>query len=143
MSRALPLRGPSVFHRLALALGLATLLVLAAGAPAAVAADAPAATTPLSAAVDSRGLCVDDARVDPWLARDFGYRLDMFQLGVVDPPKLIPGHVRGLPTTGDVKTFALLIDFSDWKGKNTPTEIYGKLFGDGYPSEFPYESLRN
>lgn len=117
----------------------AVLLMLLVAPATASAAEPP----PLATPVETRGLCVDEGGIDPWLARDFGHRLDMFRLGTVDPPKLIPGHVRGLPTTGHVKTFALLIDFADWKGKNTPTEIYGKLFGGGYPAEIPYESVRN
>jgi M6 family metalloprotease-like protein len=51
---------------------------------------------------------------------------------------------RGMPTTGNVKILALLIDFSNWPGANVPATISSKLFGGGTDAtQYPYESLRN
>jgi M6 family metalloprotease-like protein len=49
-----------------------------------------------------------------------------------------------MPTTGNVKVFALLVDFQDWPSFSTPSEIDSALFGDGGAipgNQFPYESL--
>lgn len=50
---------------------------------------------------------------------------------------------RGMPTKGDVRAFALLIDFPDYAHNPNDTQeyIHARLFGDGDPSQFPYESL--
>jgi hypothetical protein len=49
----------------------------------------------------------------------------------------------GLPAEGTPKVLALLIAFSDYPGSTDPTTVNVKLFGDGDPMYFPYESLRN
>jgi M6 family metalloprotease-like protein len=49
----------------------------------------------------------------------------------------------GLPSEGTPKVLALLIAFSDYPGSTDPTNVNAKLFGDGDPMLFPYESLRN
>ncbi|PWB73066.1 MAG: hypothetical protein C3F15_10185, partial [Holophagae bacterium] len=49
----------------------------------------------------------------------------------------------GLPAEGTPKVLALLIAFSDYPGWTDPTAVNAKLFGDGDPMAFPYESLRN
>ena len=49
----------------------------------------------------------------------------------------------GLPAEGTPKVLALLIAFSDYPGSTDPTAVNVKLFGDGDPMFFPYESLRN
>jgi M6 family metalloprotease-like protein len=151
MSRALPLGGqPLLFGRAGFLLHaslfvLPLLFAAAFGPTRALAADPPPSDAVLHAAVSAPPtMCTDDGRVDPYLVRSFEYRLDMLRLGLTDPPDVIPGHVRGLPTTGEVKTFALLIDFADWKGKNHPMAVWDVLFGDGTdPAEYPYESLHN
>jgi M6 family metalloprotease-like protein len=49
----------------------------------------------------------------------------------------------GLPAEGTPKVLALLIAFSDYPGWSDPSTVDAKLFGDGDPMFFPYESLRN
>ncbi|PWB68262.1 MAG: hypothetical protein C3F15_16745, partial [Holophagae bacterium] len=49
----------------------------------------------------------------------------------------------GLPSEGTPKVLALLIAFSDYPGSTDPTAVNAKLFGNGDPMFFPYESLRN
>jgi len=48
-----------------------------------------------------------------------------------------------MPTKGNVKVFALLIDFSDYPAYNSSSEINSALFGNGslLPNAAPYESL--
>jgi M6 family metalloprotease-like protein len=52
-----------------------------------------------------------------------------------------PPAMAGMPTRGSVKLFALLIDFPDYPHGNTQSYINTRLFGNGTPAEFPYESL--
>lgn len=54
-----------------------------------------------------------------------------------------PPAWRGMPTKGNVKILALLIDFSDTPHVNAQNTINSKLFGVGVPSEYPRESLTN
>jgi hypothetical protein len=49
----------------------------------------------------------------------------------------------GLPAEGTPRVLALLIAFSDYPGSTDPTTVNAKLFGDGDPMAYPYESLRN
>jgi M6 family metalloprotease-like protein len=55
-----------------------------------------------------------------------------------------PPAWEGLPTTGNVKILALLIDFKDYRhtDMDNANSMYSKLFGEG-EGDFPYESLRN
>jgi M6 family metalloprotease-like protein len=56
-----------------------------------------------------------------------------------------PPGWKGMPTIGDVKTFALLIDFNDYPHYNSRVSIHSALFGDGslIPANlYPYESLK-
>lgn len=53
-----------------------------------------------------------------------------------------PPSWRGMPTTGNVKIFALLIEFTDEPAAYTAGDIHNRIFGDG-AGGFPYESLRN
>jgi M6 family metalloprotease-like protein len=49
-----------------------------------------------------------------------------------------------MPTRGNLKVFALLIDFLDYPGYSTQEAIHSALFGDGSgipTNSFPYESL--
>lgn len=52
-----------------------------------------------------------------------------------------PPAWSGMPTTGNVKLFALLIDFPDYPAVTSQSTIHGMLFGDGNPADAPYESL--
>jgi M6 family metalloprotease-like protein len=58
-------------------------------------------------------------------------------------PATPPLRWRGMPTTGDVRVFALLIDFSDHPSTNAVDFVNSKMFGDGVPADFPRESLAN
>ena len=49
----------------------------------------------------------------------------------------------GLPAEGTPRVLALLIAFSDYPGSTDSTTVNAKLFGDGDPMAYPYESLRN
>ncbi len=46
-----------------------------------------------------------------------------------------------MPTTGNVKILAILIEFKGSSHINTQQIIHNRLFGNGDPSEMPYESL--
>ncbi|MFC1849477.1 M6 family metalloprotease domain-containing protein [candidate division CSSED10-310 bacterium] len=56
-----------------------------------------------------------------------------------------PPFWQGLPTTGDVNTFALLIEFPEYPHipEDTVTAIEASLFGDGIGAKPPSDSLRN
>lgn len=64
------------------------------------------------------------------------------KLGIKTASASIPGH-RGLPSTGDVKTFTLLLDFPDAKAPahQTVEVINNHIYGEGLPERFPVESL--
>ena len=47
-----------------------------------------------------------------------------------------------MPTTGNVKVLALLIDFSDYPGANLASTFESKLFGEG-DGGIPWDSLKN
>ena len=47
-----------------------------------------------------------------------------------------------LPSTGNRRVFALLIDFEDHRGQNGRSDFDRRLFGSGLTAERPYESLR-
>jgi M6 family metalloprotease-like protein len=51
-----------------------------------------------------------------------------------------PPGWQGMPTTGNVKIFALLIEFTDTLHKNSLSDIHNALFGNP-ATGFPYESL--
>lgn len=90
-------------------------------------------------------------------ARALGnYRIDPLLLGQAingaknkargnkpDPshPATPPLRWRGMPTTGNVKIFALLIDFSDNPAKSTSGFVNSSLYGAGDLSRAPRESL--
>ena len=58
-------------------------------------------------------------------------------------PAAPPPAWKGMPTTGNIRTFALLIDFSDYPhdSLNNQGAIHSKLFDTGEPLAFPYDSL--
>ncbi len=95
-------------------------------------------------------LALGNHRIDPSLLRDFRARLRRTVAKTADagkgaPPDaqtLPPDRRNGLPSKGDVKIFALLIDFPDYPAVNAAATIDSKLFGDG-DTGWPYESLRN
>jgi M6 family metalloprotease-like protein len=63
----------------------------------------------------------------------------------IDQIAPIPPIGGGMPTTGDVKIPAILIEFSDIQAPagNTNAFIDAGLFGDGDPANYPVESLHN
>jgi len=61
----------------------------------------------------------------------------------ISPLPAPPLGWSGMPTKGDIKIFALLIDFNDYPHVNSQTDVHNKLFGNGDSSNFPYESLKN
>lgn len=92
-------------------------------------------------------------QLDPYLfnkailgtARDF-YRangMSKKQLEVTAPQSTVPPRWRGMPTTGDVRVFALLIDFSDQQSTNDASFINSNLFGSGVAANFPQDSMAN
>lgn len=56
--------------------------------------------------------------------------------------EIVPTGWQGMPTKGNVKILALLIDFQDYPHNTPPETVYKRLFEDGTSSP-PYESLRN
>jgi M6 family metalloprotease-like protein len=66
------------------------------------------------------------------------------KLGIQSVAQSIPGH-RGLPATGDVKTFTLLLDFPDAPAPahQTIEVIDNHIYGEGLPERYPVESLTN
>ncbi len=52
-----------------------------------------------------------------------------------------PPRWQGMPTTGNVNILAVLVEFQDYSSTSSRNEIHNKLFGNGDPSESPYESL--
>jgi M6 family metalloprotease-like protein len=52
-----------------------------------------------------------------------------------------PRALAGMPTKGNVKVFALLIDFPDYPHANASSYINDRLFGIGNPADAPIDSL--
>ncbi len=95
-------------------------------------------------------------KVNPELTLDFQYRMKRLALeqkglspAEIDQilPTFPPGTGTRLKNKGVVKVFALLLDFSDYPSDAThyptPGTINAALFGDGVPTDYPRESLRN
>jgi len=92
-------------------------------------------------------------KIDPFLfnnaiagtAREYYIKNGMGkkQAETVAPQSLPPLRWQGMPTTGDVRVFALLIDFSDFPSSNTVADVQSELFGSGTATNFPRESLAN
>jgi M6 family metalloprotease-like protein len=53
----------------------------------------------------------------------------------------LPPARRGMPTTGNVRIFALLIEFQDHPHTVPATTVDSMLFGAGNPAHYPVESL--
>jgi len=63
------------------------------------------------------------------------------QINFMAPLPAPPPAWRGMPTTGNVKIFVLLIDFQDHVHSNSRDTIHNSLFLLGNPLQYPYESL--
>jgi len=57
------------------------------------------------------------------------------------PVKAKPDRPKALPASGSPEILTLLIAFEDMAGVTDPAVVEGRIFGDGEPSQFPYESL--
>jgi M6 family metalloprotease-like protein len=55
--------------------------------------------------------------------------------------KALPDAPTVLPADGSPRVLTLLIAFSDMLGVTDPLVVDDRLYGDGEPSDFPYESL--
>jgi M6 family metalloprotease-like protein len=52
-----------------------------------------------------------------------------------------PPDWRGMPTTGNVKILAILIEFQNYRHSTSRDDVHDSLFGDGNAANAPYESL--
>lgn len=59
----------------------------------------------------------------------------------VAQPLAPPRALAGMPSKGNVKVFALLIDFPDTPHANASSYINDRLFGTGNPADAPIDSL--
>ena len=55
--------------------------------------------------------------------------------------KALPDEPKVLPSDGSPRVLTLLIAFADMPGHTDPTVVDDRIFGDGEPLTFPYESL--
>jgi M6 family metalloprotease-like protein len=79
-------------------------------------------------------------RIDPALVERMKYKLAQIQSkGLLAPPPTW----RGMPSTGQVRIFALLIDFPDYPHNVPAATVDSMLFGAGDPANFPIESLES
>jgi M6 family metalloprotease-like protein len=79
-------------------------------------------------------------QIDPALVERMKYKIAQIRgKGVLAPPP----DWRGMPTTGNVRIFALLIDFPDYPHTVPASTVDSMLFGAGNPANFPVESLTN
>ena len=79
---------------------------------------------------------IGNHRVAPDLVHRFRQFVGLAKAGAIP-------EAKSLPATGDREVFALLIDFADHPGHNSNSDFDWRLFGDGPPGEYPYESLRD
>ncbi|MEK7744329.1 MAG: hypothetical protein AAB578_08050, partial [Elusimicrobiota bacterium] len=85
-------------------------------------------------------LSLGNHKVTNDLTRRAAYKLrSAQQVRILAPP---PAWQSGMPTTGVVKFFVLLISFSDYPGSGATASIHSKIFGEG-SGDYPYESLKN
>ena len=54
-----------------------------------------------------------------------------------------PPARSGMPTTGTINIFVFLVALPDYPLVNNRAVIHQKLFADGDPEQYPYDSLRN
>jgi M6 family metalloprotease-like protein len=85
----------------------------------------------------------DASASDRALLQRATYLADQARLGLASAPYELPWAGVGLPSAGSPKVFALLISFSDYPPKATAATMSSRLFGDGFASDYPYDSLRN
>ncbi|MBI5634305.1 MAG: M6 family metalloprotease domain-containing protein [Nitrospirae bacterium] len=92
---------------------------------------------------------IDKDRLDQAIYK--ARRQALIQQGM-NPDEILPAPPPAkklMPTTGNVKIFALLIDFDDYPatdGYSTQPQVHSALFGDGSAiasNPYPYESLKN
>ncbi len=130
---------------------LLLLLILSSLVPAALALERPSAEALRRYRADGsfkerteRAREIGNHKVKPGLVASANYRLQMGQWrqGRLKQRPTPPPAWQGMPTTGTVRIFALLIAFSDYPFSNSQASIDSKLFGDGSGGA-PYESLRN
>lgn len=57
--------------------------------------------------------------------------------------KALPATPSLLPSDGSPRVLTLLIAFSDMPGHTDPEVVNDRIFGDGEPAAYPYESLTN
>ena len=74
--------------------------------------------------------------------RKLSFQLKGYTRSEIDKLLAPPPAWEGMPTTGNVKILALLIDFPDYPHSNTTNSINSKLYGSG-SGGYPYESLHN
>jgi M6 family metalloprotease-like protein len=69
--------------------------------------------------------------------------LDSAGVDNIAPLYTPPPAWEGLPTTGNVRILALLIEFQDYThaAENTRDYVHSNIFGTGDPARYPYESL--
>ncbi len=63
------------------------------------------------------------------------------EIDIKAPMMAPPPAWQGMPTKGNVKILAILIEFQDETQTNTRNYIHSNLFGNGDPARSPYESL--
>jgi M6 family metalloprotease-like protein len=82
-------------------------------------------------------------RLDPFLVNKLKTKLQpMIGIQAAVGPE-IPSDRPGLPSTGDIKTFTLLIEFNDETQSFNAATIDAMMYGAGDPNNFPRESLAN
>jgi M6 family metalloprotease-like protein len=75
-------------------------------------------------------------------ARAFGnHRMAPALVAGIADRKALPGDPNVLPSSGSPRVLALLISFQDMPGHTDPTLVDDRLYGDGEPSGYPYESM--
>lgn len=97
----------------------------------------------------ARGL--DNYRVDSFVAKRAIFKqaravLKKMGLSVAEidrqaPLPAPPPNWQGMPSTGNVKVLAVLIEFNDYAHANSRDFIHSNLFGTGDATRAPYESL--
>ena len=99
----------------------------------------------------ARARALGNHRIDQGLLERAIYkaRREALRQRGINPDEILPAPPEGwgwMPTTGNVKIFALLIDFLDYPAYSTQSAVHSALFGDGSgipTNSFPYESLNS
>jgi M6 family metalloprotease-like protein len=77
-------------------------------------------------------------RIDPVLVERMKHKIAQIRGSELLAP---PPAWAGMPTTGNVRIFALLIEFQDYPHTVAAATVDSMLFGAGNPADFPVESL--